>query len=153
ARSRGAGKSPFHVSSRAQLRASGFRVQGQFTGTLLMGVGQQCIPPRSSPPDKKESIMGTARELRSEFRRTTTEDDLRSAPIPGDIVGPSAALRRVLGQAEVVAPTDAVVLIQGETGTGKELVAREVHNLSSRRQRPFIKLNCAAIPSGLVESE
>ena len=97
--------------------------------------------------------MGAARELRSEPRRTTTEDDLRSAAIPGDIVGPSAALRRVLGQAEVVAPTDAVVLIQGETGTGKELVAREVHNLSSRRQRPFIKLNCAAIPSGLVESE
>src|SRR5262249_27695472 len=97
--------------------------------------------------------MDGARELRSAPRRTTTEDDLRSAPIPGDIVGTSTALRRVLGQAEVVAPTDAVVLIQGETGTGKDLVAREVHNLSSRRQRPFIKLNCAAIPSGLLESE
>jgi len=73
--------------------------------------------------------------------------------MPDEIVGTSRALRRVLGQTEVVAPTDAVVLIQGETGTGKELVARQVHNLSPRRQRPFIKLNCAAIPSGLLESE
>jgi formate hydrogenlyase transcriptional activator len=97
--------------------------------------------------------MEAARELTSVSRRTCTEESGRSAPGPDEIVGASIALRRVLGQAEVVAPTDAVVLIQGETGTGKELVAREVHNLSSRRQRPFIKLNCAAIPSGLLESE
>ena len=97
--------------------------------------------------------MEAARALSPVPRRTSTEDNLRSAPIPDGIVGTSVALRRVLGQAEVVAPTDAVVLIEGETGTGKELVAREVHNLSARRQRPFIKLNCAAIPSGLLESE
>ena len=97
--------------------------------------------------------MGAARELTSVSRRTCTEENVRSAPIPNEIVAASIALRRVLGQAEVVAPTDAVVLIQGETGTGKELVAREVHNLSSRRQRPFIKLNCAAIPADLLESE
>ncbi len=97
--------------------------------------------------------MEAARELTSVSRRTCTEENVRSAPIPNEIVGASIALRRVLGQAEVVAPTDAVVLIQGETGTGKELVAREVHNLSSRRQRPFIKLNCAAIPADLLESE
>jgi formate hydrogenlyase transcriptional activator len=97
--------------------------------------------------------MEAARELTSVSGRTCTEESVRSAPSPAEIVGASIALRRVLGQAEVVAPTDAVVLIQGETGTGKELVAREVHNLSSRRQRPFIKLNCAAIPSGLLESE
>jgi formate hydrogenlyase transcriptional activator len=69
------------------------------------------------------------------------------------IVGRSAALRRVLRQVEVVAPTDSGVLIQGETGTGKELIAQAVHNRSGRRDRAFIKVNCAAIPSGLLESE
>jgi formate hydrogenlyase transcriptional activator len=69
------------------------------------------------------------------------------------IVGRSAALRRVLRQVEVVAPTDSGVMIQGETGTGKELIAQAVHNRSGRRDRPFIRVNCAAIPSGLLESE
>ena len=71
----------------------------------------------------------------------------------GEIVGNSAALRRILRHVEVVAPTDANVLILGETGTGKELVARAVHRLSPRRNFPFITLNCAAIPTGLLESE
>jgi formate hydrogenlyase transcriptional activator len=70
-----------------------------------------------------------------------------------EMVGNSAALKRVLRQVEVVAPTDANVLVLGETGTGKELVARAVHRLSPRRDRPFITLNCAAIPTGLLESE
>jgi len=69
------------------------------------------------------------------------------------IVGRSASLQRALREVRVVAPTDSGVLILGETGTGKELVARAIHNLSSRRDRPLIKLNCAAIPSGLLESE
>jgi formate hydrogenlyase transcriptional activator len=69
------------------------------------------------------------------------------------IVGRSAALQRALREVEVVASTDSGVLILGETGTGKELVARAIHNLSARRDRPLIKLNCAAIPSGLLESE
>ena len=69
------------------------------------------------------------------------------------IVGRSAALRRVLREVEIVAPTDSGVLIQGETGTGKELIAQAVHNRSGRRDRPFIRVNCAAIPSGLLESE
>ena len=71
----------------------------------------------------------------------------------GEIVGTSAALRRVQQQVEVVAPTDANVLILGETGTGKELVARAIHRLSPRNKLPFVTLNCAAIPTGLLESE
>jgi formate hydrogenlyase transcriptional activator len=69
------------------------------------------------------------------------------------IIGQSPALEAVLEQVEQVAPTDSTVLIQGETGTGKELIARAIHNLSSRCGRPFIKLNCAAIPFDLLESE
>ena len=70
-----------------------------------------------------------------------------------EIIGNSAAMKRVMGQVEVVAPTDATVLILGETGTGKELIARAIHRLSPRRNLPFISLNCAAIPTGLLESE
>jgi formate hydrogenlyase transcriptional activator len=70
-----------------------------------------------------------------------------------EIVGESAALKRVLSQAKKVAPSDATVLILGETGTGKELIARSVHRMSLRRNASFIKLNCAAIPVGLLESE
>src|SRR5260370_1230106 len=69
------------------------------------------------------------------------------------IIGNSPALESVLEQVERVAPTDSTVLIEGETGSGKELIARAIHNISSRCGRPFIKLNCAAIPFDLVESE
>jgi formate hydrogenlyase transcriptional activator len=69
------------------------------------------------------------------------------------IVGRSTALRTVLAEVEMVAPTDSTVLICGETGTGKELIARAVHNRSGRRANPFVKCNCAAIPTGLLESE
>jgi PAS domain S-box-containing protein len=70
-----------------------------------------------------------------------------------DIVGESAGLRQVLKEIETVAPTDATVLIQGETGTGKELLARAIHRLSPRNHRTFVKINCASIPAGLLESE
>ena len=69
------------------------------------------------------------------------------------IIGRSKSLARALKQIETVAPTDATVLIQGETGTGKEMIARAVHDLSPRSGKPFVKLNCAAIPLGLLESE
>src|SRR5499427_2548190 len=69
------------------------------------------------------------------------------------IIGQSAALQSVLAQLELVAPTDATVLLQGETGTGKELLARALHHLSARRTHPLVTLNCAALPSGLLESE
>jgi formate hydrogenlyase transcriptional activator len=85
--------------------------------------------------------------------RSYLEDEIRTSHNFEEIVGESAALRHVLNQVEIVAPTDSTVLIQGETGTGKELVARAIHNLSGRRARTFVKLNCAAIPTGLLESE
>ena len=81
------------------------------------------------------------------------EEEVRTEHNFGEIVGESAALRRVLKEVEVVAPTDSTVLILGETGTGKELIARALHDLSPRRERTFVKLNCAAIPTGLLESE
>jgi formate hydrogenlyase transcriptional activator len=88
--------------------------------------------------DRQENIEGDAAEVTHQFE---------------EFVGSSAPMRRVMGQVEVVAPTDATVLVLGETGTGKELIARAIHRLSPRRKLPFISLNCAAIPTGLLESE
>ncbi|MCI0541757.1 MAG: sigma 54-interacting transcriptional regulator [Verrucomicrobiales bacterium] len=81
------------------------------------------------------------------------EEEINTAYNFEEIIGSSPALKRILKQVETVAPTDSTVLIQGETGTGKELIARAIHNLSARRQRTLVKLNCAAIPTGLLESE
>lgn len=104
---------------------------------------------------EKALVYGELRKLKDNFgeERVCLEDEIGSELNFEEIVGRSAPLQRVLRQVEVVAPTDSGVLIQGETGTGKELIARAIHNLSARRDRPFIKLNCAAIPSGLLESE
>jgi formate hydrogenlyase transcriptional activator len=81
------------------------------------------------------------------------EEELQSVHNFGEIVGHSPALRQVLKRVEIAAPSDATVLVLGETGTGKELIARALHRLSSRAEGNFIKLNCAAIPTGLLESE
>jgi len=90
---------------------------------------------------------------RLEEERLYLESEIRSEYNFEDIVGKSAALRKVLDQIGIVAPTGSTVLLHGETGTGKELFARAIHNRSPRRERTFVRLNCAAIPSGLVESE
>ena len=81
------------------------------------------------------------------------EEEIRTEHRFEELVGESQALKNVLKQVEVVAPTDSTVLVLGETGTGKELVARAIHRLSGRGGRTFVKLNCAAIPTGLLESE
>jgi formate hydrogenlyase transcriptional activator len=81
------------------------------------------------------------------------QDEIRTDRNFGEIIGDGPQFRNVLAQVETVAPTDASVLILGETGTGKELIARALHDLSGRRERTFVKLNCAAIPTGLLESE
>jgi formate hydrogenlyase transcriptional activator len=80
-------------------------------------------------------------------------DEIRTEHQFEDILGNSVGLRQVLHQVETVAPNETTVLIQGETGTGKELIARAIHGLSTRRDNIFVKLNCAAIPLGLLESE
>jgi len=90
---------------------------------------------------------------RSEQEIRYLEEEISTTHQFADIVGESSALKRVLKQVEDVASTDATVLILGETGTGKELIARAIHELSSRRDRAFVRLNCSAIPSGLLESE
>jgi PAS domain S-box-containing protein len=93
-------------------------------------------------------------DLRERDRQEAVEEEPRESTQDfEEIVGSSAPLRRMMGQVEVVAPTDATVLILGETGTGKELIARAIHRMSPRRNLPFISLNCAAIPTGLLESE
>jgi formate hydrogenlyase transcriptional activator len=81
------------------------------------------------------------------------EEEIKTEYNFEEIIGRSAALKHVLQQVETVAPIDSLVLIHGETGTGKELIARAIHNLSARRERTLVKLNCAAIPTGLLESE
>ncbi|HEX3985869.1 MAG TPA: sigma 54-interacting transcriptional regulator [Acidobacteriaceae bacterium] len=98
--------------------------------------------------DFERAIKDTVSERR---QRIYLEEEVRADF--GTIVGESPALRTALHLVSVVAPTDSSVLIQGETGTGKELIARAIHDLSGRRERAFIKLNCAAIPLGLLESE
>ena len=82
-------------------------------------------------------------------------DEIQEAGCPGvnGIIGASAAIKQILDQVKTVAPTDSTVLIQGETGTGKELIASAIHNLSSRRKNNFVRFNCAAVPAGLLESE
>ena len=94
-------------------------------------------------------------ELRDQLRQEKQylEEEINLENRYEDIVGDSKGLRQVLKEIETVAPTTATVLIQGETGTGKELLGRAIHGLSPRRERTFIKLNCAAIPAGLLESE
>jgi formate hydrogenlyase transcriptional activator len=92
-------------------------------------------------------------DLRDRDRMESMDEEVELDHGFEEMVGTSASLRRVQRQVEVVAPTDATVLILGETGTGKELIARAIHRLSPRRNCPFITLNCAAIPTGLLESE
>lgn len=102
-----------------------------------------------------ENSEGTGFLDMSEFEGDdiNLDEEISSEPCFEDIVGRSPALQQVLQQVMIVAPTDSTVLLHGETGTGKELIAHAIHKLSSRRERPYVRMNCAAIPSGLLESE
>ena len=104
-------------------------------------------------PIKDEDLLDAIQQAIARDHRARQPQGNTPQPNFEEIVGTSAALKAALNQVEVVAPTESTVLILGETGTGKELIARAIHTISSRSSRAFVKLNCAAIPSGLLESE
>src|ERR1700682_688503 len=108
---------------------------------------------RSCDLPSKTTITGFESPIALEEYVEPPRDALARGIAAEGIVGSSAPLREVLDQIRTVAPTDSTVLIEGETGTGKELIAHAIHTNSKRRDRPFVKLNCAAIPLGLLESE
>jgi formate hydrogenlyase transcriptional activator len=136
---------------------------------MLATLFEQGFPKHRNSERWKEEIMahatvaftelepreGTGFANMSEFEgdEMNLDTQVSSEPCFEGIVGRSPALQQVLHQVMIVAPTDSTVLLHGETGTGKELIARAIHNLSSRRERLYVRMNCAAIPSGLLEAE
>ena len=103
--------------------------------------------------DITDRVLLEQEKARLEVQNAYLLDEIRTEQSFGDIIGGSSGLRKVMQQVQLVAPTDATVLITGESGTGKELVARAIHERSGRRERPLVKLNCSAVPDGLFESE
>ena len=138
---------PLGLLTMCSRRANGFNEADR---DLLSQIGTQ-----TSLVLENALAYGRLRASRDDLeeQRLYLESEIDSEYNFEDIVGKSAAIRKVLDQVAIVAPTSSTVLLHGETGTGKELVARAIHNLSPRRPRTFVRLNCAAIPSGLVESE
>ena len=112
---------------------------GQYTRTMFV--------------DITERVLMEQEQARLRAQNVYLQEEIKSVHNFDEIVGRSAALNGVLEHVRRVAPTDATVLITGETGTGKELIARAIHSASGRRDKPLIKVNCAALPTGLVESE
>ena len=113
------------------------------------------IAERERAEEALRQALAEVEELKNRFQAEAVylTDELRLEHNFEEIIGGSAVLKAVLRTIEQVAPTDATVLILGESGTGKELLARAVHNLSKRRERPLVKVNCAALPENLIESE
>jgi PAS domain S-box-containing protein len=112
---------------------------GKFTRTMFI--------------DITDRILLEQEKARLEAHNAYLLDEIRTEQNFGDIVGGSSGLRKVMQQVQLVAPTDATVLITGESGTGKELIARAIHEQGARSNRPLVKLNCSAVPEGLFESE
>jgi PAS domain S-box-containing protein len=112
---------------------------GQYTRTMLV--------------DVTDRVLLEKEQARLQAQNVYLQEEIKSVHNFEEIVGASAALMKVLDSVQRVAPTDATVLISGETGTGKELIARAIHSVSKRADKSFIKINCAALPAGLIESE
>lgn len=112
---------------------------GTYTRTMFMDITEQVL-------------MGQEK-ARLEAQNVYLQEEIKGSHNFEELIGSSSSLKKVLKNVERVAPTDSTVLITGETGTGKELIARAIHNLSSRKDKPLVKVNCAAIPAGLIESE
>jgi formate hydrogenlyase transcriptional activator len=125
--------------------------------TGLWAFGGHTLPfiPAVGTDPSGDGADGDLAEMREDVatERLSYEDEIRFDQNAGGMIGESAAFQEVLRNIRLVAPTDATVLVHGETGTGKELVARAIHDLSGRSKQPFIKVNCAAIPATLLESE
>jgi formate hydrogenlyase transcriptional activator len=166
---------PFQSSFNKRFRTAGFRSGGAIPliahGRKLGTLGFATLQKTSFSDDEVEMLCQVAnqvaiavenvlsfREIEALKNKLTSEKLYLEAEIQTEhnfeeMIGTSPSFRRILKQVATVAPTDSAVLIRGETGTGKELLARAIHNLSARRERSMVKLNCAAIPTGLLESE
>ncbi len=103
--------------------------------------------------DITEQVLMEQEKTRLEAQAVYLQEEIKGTHNFEELIGSSTSLKKVLKNVERVAPTDSTVLLTGETGTGKELIARAIHNLSPRKIKPLVKVNCAAIPSGLIESE
>jgi formate hydrogenlyase transcriptional activator len=103
--------------------------------------------------DITDRVLLEQEKARLEAQNVYLQEEIKGAHNFEELIGSSSTLKKVLKNVERVAPTDSTVLITGETGTGKELIARAIHNLSPRKKKPLVKVNCAAIPAGLIESE
>jgi PAS domain S-box-containing protein len=138
---------------RAQVRELGDRRSIWISGLRARTAGGGAFPAEATLSVGDQSLILILRNLNERVEAEYLREEVHELRGPGEILGESEAIRRVLRDVEEVAETDATVLVLGETGTGKELVARAVHAASSRRGRPFVAVNCGAVPAGLIESE
>ena len=121
--------------------------------SAMKGGAYDFIEKPVNPARLRSVLMNAARQRGTERELEVTRRKLRDAGVLGSLVGTSKKMQEIFRLIEMVAPSTASVLITGESGTGKEIVARTIHELSSRKEKPFVAINCAAIPESLIESE